>query len=160
MAWSAGPMRWLASKGRMRRRGLVLLASSVVAGQLSRVAESPSDRVALAANNDPVLAGNTVNATLPTQINGSGSATFVATNAGGIGVAGYSASQTGTLGQSSSGVGVFGTTTDASGVFGGSVNAPGVSGFSTNNVGVQGSSNVSNGVLGVTGSNVGVFGDA
>jgi len=171
MPWPRGPISWLASKSPTRRRGLVMLASAVVAGGLSRTAGSKGDGIALAAPTN-IQTETTTNSTAPTTLAANTSSVgWTVTNAAGasmtggtsgssfVGVQGNSKTSYGVVGTSVDigAAGVQGTSTDGYGVYGLSASGPGVFGNSQN-VGVTGLSVGNNGVNGQSTSGKGVYG--
>ncbi len=126
-----------------RRRGhrRQVLMQWLAAGAGVATLASLGSTSAQAANGDPVLAGQTVDATAPTKIRNGVSYTADATADG---IQGYAtgANNAGVFGRNNltDGIGISGAAPNGTGAFGESLNGFGVGGRSTTGVGVQGSS--------------------
>lgn len=114
-----------------------LLAAGIGVGALARFGARPAQ----AANGDPVLAGQTVDATAPTRIRNGVSYAADGTADGAQGYA-AGANNAGLFGRNndSGGVGVGGAAPSGTGVFGESSNGFGVGGRAASGVGVRGES--------------------
>lgn len=129
------------------RRSVLAIAVTGLAAVVAHGLSRPS--VALAADGDPVLAGQTVTASTTTQIHVSGIFGALAVQADGAGADALSAVNTG-----GGGSGVYGASSGS--------NSSGVRGFSDIGIGVQGGSNSGPGVYGFgpNGVSIGVHGQA
>lgn len=149
------------SQGALKRRGFVAGAAGLLVAGLAKV----SERVARAADGDPLIVGSTANtAASPTRLartNPTSTATaLTVTNDRGPGLQGESTSaNSGVIGVSGTAHGVLGQSASGPGVQGTSGSGPGLYGRSTGNAGAYGYSETSTGTTGESGGSApGVFG--
>lgn len=127
----------------LRRRGMVAGLAGVVAGYLAKA----SERVAQAANGDPIVVGGNHSGTSITQLSTTNGANVFRASAGtgaGTGVNGRTGSGYGVYGEADSGAGVFGVSNTLFGVYGYSYGTGGAA------VGVYGVANTGEGIAAIS----------
>jgi hypothetical protein len=140
---------------RRRHAMMRLLAACLGAGVLTRL----GTQSAQAANSDPVLAGQTVDATVPTRVRNGVSYTTDSTADGVQGDA-TGGNNSGLFGRNnvSNGIGVSGAAPSGTGVFGESVNGYGVGAKSMSGIGVNAVADSGSGIEGRSTSGDGIHG--
>ena len=150
-------------RGKFMRRGLLALTAGVAASIAPKWMAKP----VMAANNDPILVGNTYTGTNPTILTGSvtsGFGTLRVTNDAGrafYAVTTGSSNANAIRAEAVGGAAIYGVATTNAGIYGESINSFALLGTSTNSTGLYGSSLGSQpGVRGVSAQSVGVKGES